>query len=281
MTYAQRLAWRNGGAPFRLARPLARLRDKLRAYGYTVYDIGNTEHLDAGVPEDHTPYSATGWPVSSPYGVGFAVDVMPPHAGLPSLQQLGARIVADRNAGVPGISWLKYMNWEPERNNGGACWQDSWQPNYSRRNSSDRGHIHISGRSDMADSAIGDDYDPVARIRGTQEDDMGLETSEHAEIVQGNLTPLNVLHWRIRGTQDQNDPELAKTRFGRPTTPGLKQLGEQLTALTGKVDGLETPAVDTLALGQYLESSETFVRNVTAGLAGAVVDELARRLNVG
>jgi hypothetical protein len=168
VTSTQHNAWIRAGSPFRLARPLAKLRDRLRAYGYVVYDLGDASHLDAQPPEDHTAYSETGWPVKTPYGVGTAIDIMPPRAGsgLPSLQQLGAQILADRKANVPGASFLKYMNWEPERNNGGACFKESFRPNYVRTSSSDRGHIHLSQRSDMVDSAAADTYDPVARIRG-------------------------------------------------------------------------------------------------------------------
>lgn len=182
--------WIRNGKPWRLARPLAKLRDRLRAYGYTVYDIGNDDHLDSNPPEDHTPYSQTGWPIASPYGVGFAIDIMPPPAGkgLPTLQQLGAQMVADRNAGLPGISWLKYQNWEPDRDNGGRCYQDGWTPNHYRETSSDRGHIHQSGRSDMADSTVGDDYDPVARIRGG--DDMSVRASQLIEGLDGGFPKL-------------------------------------------------------------------------------------------
>lgn len=180
MSAQRRLAWIADGSPFRLATPARDLRDVLRGHGYTVYDIGNRTHLEAEPPEDHTPYSATGWPGTAVYGVGYAIDVMPPPAGLPSLQELGAQVLEDRNAGVAGIRWLKYMNWEPEGNYTGPCWHESWQPSYARRSSSDRGHIHLSGLTGYESSTIGAGYDPVARIRG---DDMttadvitGLET---------------------------------------------------------------------------------------------------------
>lgn len=167
--------WVAAGKPFTLMRPARDLRDRLRAHGYTVYDIGNQSHLLAEPPEDHTPYSDTGWPGTAHLGVGYAVDIMPSAAGatsrvdglpLPSLQQLGAQLLEDREAAVRGISWLKYMNWEPQRDNGGACWHDSWQPAHVRRSSGDRGHIHLSGVTGLESSTIGAGYDPVARIRG-------------------------------------------------------------------------------------------------------------------
>lgn len=164
-------AWVRAGRPWTVMRPVKALGDRLRAYGYTVYYLGSDDasHLQAAKPQDHCPFSTTGWPGGHPYPYVAALDIMPPRSGsgLPSLQQLGAQIVADRNAGVVGIGWVKYQNWEPDRDNGGRCWQDSWKPGHSRTNSTDRGHIHMSARSDVATSTVGDAYDPVARIRGT------------------------------------------------------------------------------------------------------------------
>lgn len=160
--------WVNAGKPVSgVARPVARLGARLKSYGYTVYYIGNDEHMKHNPPEDHTPFAATGWPITSPRWWIFALDIMPPPAGssLPSLQQLGARMLADAKAGHPGMRWLKYMNWEPEKNNGGACYQERFMPTYERRTSGDRGHIHGSARSDCKDSTLSDDYDPVALIR--------------------------------------------------------------------------------------------------------------------
>lgn len=168
MGEARRLAWVADGKPWRPMRPVDQLARTLRGHGYTVYTLGDERHLEHDPPEDHTPYSATGWPGTARYGVVYAGDIMPPPAGagLPSLQQLGRRLVDDRNAGVPGIRWLKYINWEPERNYGGDCWHDSWQPGFARRASGDRGHIHVSGLTGYEDSTSGDGYDPVARNMG-------------------------------------------------------------------------------------------------------------------
>lgn len=159
MTLAQRRDWERRGRPFQLAYPLARVRDVLRAAGYTVYDIGNQDHLDADPPEDHTPYSATGWPEWSPYGWGHAIDIMPPPAAakLPSLQVLGRRFVNDRNSGR--APFIKYINWGPTSDREAV--QDRWQPNHERRPSRDTGHIHLSQRTDYTTSFLFDTYTPL------------------------------------------------------------------------------------------------------------------------
>lgn len=167
MTSPQHARWIRSGMQWSLARPLVALRDRLRRYGYTVYDLGDTRHLDHIPPEDHTPYSETGWPGTTPYGWVTAIDIMPEHpAGLPSLQQLGRQLVDDRQANVPGVAWIKYINWGPV--NDRSAQQDRWMPNHVKRSSSDVGHIHLSGRSDHVLSATPAelDYDPVARLRG-------------------------------------------------------------------------------------------------------------------
>lgn len=157
--------WIRAGKPFTLAAPAKALRDILRGYGYTVYDIGNEKHQKAEPPEDHMPYSATGWPNRSPRWYGFALDIMPPDDNsLPTLPQLLGQIYADKMAGHPGVAWLKYMNWEPSGPSG-PCYHDKWQPVHVRTASGDRGHGHLSGRSDhyLIDTTGG--YDPVARYR--------------------------------------------------------------------------------------------------------------------
>lgn len=161
-------AWDRAGRKWQPARPVAAFADNLRCHGYTVGVIGSDDvsHLQAATPEDHCPFSATGWPIPSPRGFVFAADVMPPPPGsdLPSLQQLGAQLVADRQAGI--VTSIKYINWEPDRNWAGRCVQDSWTPDHVQVPTEDRGHIHVSWRSDCLDATDFDNYDLVARVRG-------------------------------------------------------------------------------------------------------------------
>jgi hypothetical protein len=172
--------WKADGSPKRFSRPITMIANRLRAHGYTVYQEGNLAHLTHQPPEDHTFFSATGWPSRSPYPYCNAMDVMPPTAGqksaltgarLPSLQQLSAQLFKDKQAGHSGVAFLKYMNSEPEGEHTGPCWHDSWTPGHSRIASGDRGHIHASGRSDSVTSTLSDDYDLVAQVMG---DDMPL-----------------------------------------------------------------------------------------------------------
>jgi hypothetical protein len=169
--------WVDGGKPWKAARPLLDIGQRLREHGYIVYYLGDIDHLTDDLPEDHCPFSFTGWPGEHPYPYITAADIMPPRRGqvsrldglpLPSLAELGARLYRDRAANVAGMRWLKYMNWEPA-GPGGPCYHDAWMPSHRRRASSDRGHIHASCRTDFVDSSTARGYDPVARIRGITE----------------------------------------------------------------------------------------------------------------
>lgn len=160
MSTAAYRQWVAAGHPVSgYAAPIADLSAVLRRYGYTVYMIGNQSHLQSNPPEDHTPFSSTGWPVVSPRWWVFACDIMPPASGaLPTLAQLGSQLVADKLAGA--ANWIKYLNWTPA---GGSCRHESWMPDHQIRPSGDVGHIHLSARTDMRDVSTG--YDPVARYR--------------------------------------------------------------------------------------------------------------------
>lgn len=156
--------WRAHGRPWRLALPINHLVQRLRGYGYEVGTLGNDAHLTHNPPEDHTPYSATGWPIGAAFGIVWACDIMAPKAGsgLPSLAELGAQLYADRMAADPGAGWIKYMNWTGADK---RCVHDSWKPQHQREPSGDKGHIHISGRTDCGTYALAAGYDPIARIR--------------------------------------------------------------------------------------------------------------------
>lgn len=277
MATAAYRAWNRAGRPWKVAAPIKAIGDRLRGYGYTIYYLGSDDasHLQAAKPQDHCPFSVTGWPDAHPYPYVTAMDIMPPHpgSGLPSLQQLGAQLVADKLVGHTGVDCLKYLNWEPDRDNGGRCWQDSFKPNHARANSGDRGHIHFSGRSDMvtaAGSAV--TYDPVARIRNTttptgRDDDM-------ADVPQQDWANLDFVAGRA--LRDGISPLPA----GAPTPGARVWIVDQIRGIKDAVADIKaaqaTPvpvAVDAAAVAAALAANTTFL----AAVANAVADENARR----
>lgn len=160
MAYNQ---WQLAGEPYALMRPAKDLQRIVKTHGLVVYDYPDTSHLEAVPPEDHTPYSATGWPNTSARWIGHAIDIMP-RRNVPSWianaenTAIARRLIADKRAGVPGAVWIKYINWTDEN---GRTWHTSWQPDERTISSSDTGHVHVSGRSDMDNYFGAADYDPL------------------------------------------------------------------------------------------------------------------------
>lgn len=156
--------WKAAGSPYNRALPTLQTCDVVRGHGFTVYDYPNEAHQLADPAEDHTAYSETGWPVKSREWWGHAIDIMPNDSVCP-LPRLAHQIIADKDNGVPGTKWIKYINWTDEN---GDCWHTSWQPDKRTVRSSDKGHIHVSGRSDMdaSDEVSRTGWDPVARALG-------------------------------------------------------------------------------------------------------------------
>ncbi|GAB3835125.1 hypothetical protein ACFPIJ_11410 [Dactylosporangium cerinum] len=155
-------AWLARLRPYTLMRPAAALQRNLKRHGLTVYDYPDDDHLRASTPEDHTPFSATGWPLKSAFGIGHGLDVMPrtdTAAGRAENAAIARQLIKDRDADRSGVLWIKYINWTDER---GVCRQERWMPNRTTRSSTDKGHIHISGRSDCDDDARAETYDPLS-----------------------------------------------------------------------------------------------------------------------
>jgi hypothetical protein len=258
--------WVQAGRPWKLAPALVVLRDKLRAHGYTVYDLGsdNAHHLQAPTPEDHCPFSVTGWPSRHPYPWVLAIDIMPPRPGqrsrvddleLPSLQKLGAALFAARQAGQ--LTWIKYMNWEPVRDNdlGGPCWHDTWQPGHLRRPSSDRGHIHLSARSDRYTDAHAADYDPVVAARSANielttvtGDDMADFTAEDAKGIAYTLLhgPAGPTH-AVLGNLALAATRIEQTLAG--LTAQVKMIGEHVDISAEELAAVERAAREGATAG--------------------------------
>lgn len=134
MTSRQHQAWINEGGVWHPAVPILELEQAiyqmLGAPAGSVQVIGNDLHLDAEPPEDHTPYSETGWPVTTPHLIVTALD----YAG-PGWEALFDHLINERMAGR--FLWIKYINFKGLHHR--------WEPNYQGSTSTDdKGHGHLS-----------------------------------------------------------------------------------------------------------------------------------------
>ena len=161
--------WVADGSPWHDCQPTRDLITMLRSHGYSGpgVGLGDMSHLTAPLPEDHCPYSHTPWPGAQPYPAVMAIDIMAGYGV--DVVWLGGKLFDDKQSGVEGTQPLKYMNWTDAD---GHCWHDSWMPSHARYASTDRGHIHLSWRTEYATSTIMQTYDPYGT--STMEDDMHL-----------------------------------------------------------------------------------------------------------
>lgn len=156
--------WVKAGKPYNLITPAKALKRNIGASGITVFDYPDESHQRATVPEDHTPYSVTGWPGKNARWNARGLDIMPRSDSAAHRKEnadIARQLIRDRDAGVPGVAWIKYINWTNEN---GDCYHVAWQPTKIVTLSSDEGHVHVSGRSDFDTYTGAEDYNPVTRM---------------------------------------------------------------------------------------------------------------------
>lgn len=230
-TYRQ---WLADGSPWHDAKCIGSFAATMRGRGYTVYTIGAVDtHLDIPVPEDHAPFSHTPWPGPQPYPAVLACDIMP--GGEVDLATVGAQIYADKQAGHPGLAWLKYMNWTDADGN---CWHDTWMPNHVRRPSTDRGHIHLSARTDYVNTPTS--YDPIEElpVALTDSDKAWIQAQIRAPYADSD--PSGLVETPVGHTVlSQQIPD--GTRPGNPQAAAyvvLEHLGQAVVALQQQISAL-------------------------------------------
>ena len=247
MTSRQHRDWINRGKPDSgLALPLQLLANTLAAAGYTVFVYPNDAHLDAEPPEDHTYYSETGWPGTSPKWWRHAIDIMPGHPGLPSLQTIGQNLFNARQSGQ--ITWLKYMNWPSDGNLSSAV-QDRWEPDHSRGSSSDTGHIHLSSITGV--EVLDASFNPLTSVVLT-------DNPSEADVTPEEHTKLDAVY----NLYDQVQlPGGGATQFQVPITKVIKGIAADVAAVKAVV---ATPPPVTLSPDQLNQ----VVAQVVAALGG-------------
>lgn len=176
--------WIRDGEPYEDAEPVHDLAVTFRSHGYTAWTKGDETHMQAIPPQDHTPFSSTGWPKKSAYPVGHALDIKNQDDPYP-LWQIAEQIIRDKDAKYPGTECIKYINYTDKA---GKCWHVSWQPDKATVSSTDKGHIHLSVRSDMDE--VSTTYDPIKRL-------MEADMPDAKELMESDVVPNRP--WRADG----------------------------------------------------------------------------------
>jgi hypothetical protein len=226
--------WIDAGRPYELIIPARDLKRNISRHGITVWDYPNNAHLTANPPEDHTPFSATGFPGKNARWKARALDVMPRSSAYDHRKEnadIARRLIRDRDAGRPEVAWIKYINWTDEN---GVCRQERWTDLSSinrrtTRSSSDKGHIHISGRSDYDTSRAAYDYDPVAL---SQNGDSGMATnSPNWNDAQKARAVFDMVPTTTLDTDASADGSGSLASFPTPIVNYILELEKRLTAV--------------------------------------------------
>jgi hypothetical protein len=103
-------------------------------------------HYQAIPPQDHTPFSATGWPLSSPRWIVFATDVMHrPDLGVNCYALFNYWITEARAGRMP---WMKYFIWQAKIYDVRNGWN-------AQTGSDHYDHVHLSMRTDWVNKGLG------------------------------------------------------------------------------------------------------------------------------
>lgn len=150
MAVAAYYAWDRLGRPLEPAQPVREFVEKMRVAYPRAKNLfswyADERHYQAEPPQDHTPYSATGWPLDCPPWWVFATDIMHrPDLGVDCFTLFGYWLSEAKAGRMP---WLKYMIWRGQRYDV----RNQWRPVAS---SGHFGHVHLSGRTDHQHTSLG------------------------------------------------------------------------------------------------------------------------------
>lgn len=134
--------WVDTGRVWHPAQPIAQLAAALWPLHGEVGTIGDTRHLEARTPEDHCPFSHTGWPVANMYPYVCAIDYSGP-------KWVEIRNWWIYNAHIGFAPWSKYIN-----TGHGMEYRHDDRFTHGVPNS-DANHVHLSIRSDWTHKSIG------------------------------------------------------------------------------------------------------------------------------
>lgn len=220
MAVAMYYTWEAQGRPWHSCTPIrefsARLKQALPgAVGY-VWTLGDDAHLESNRPQDHTPFSVTGWPWSSPYPVVFACDVShQPARGVDCWALVPYWLTEARAGRMP---WLKYIIWQAKRYDV----RNGWSPVNSSGHFT---HAHLSGRTDHEFYGLGGwSPVPLPPLPPEEEEDMSVQKTvfRYTPDTPDGLTP----YWVSIGDQVRRrlptdaDVTFEMTRAGTVLFPG-------------------------------------------------------------
>ena len=254
MAVAAYYTWDRLGRPLEPAVPIRELVVGLReafpraAKANLFSWYANAAHYENDYPQDHTPFSVTGWPLVSPQWWVFATDIMHrPDLGVDCFD-LFDYYLAEAKAGR--MPWLKYMIWR------GQIYdvRNDWKPQPA---SGHYDHIHLSARTDHQYTHLGD-----WSVNG---DDM----------TPGQAWVLHVMNYRIDGIRAMRDLiEVPSREFGGQSFAGFSEPNVLARAIRAIPTAAIPVDVDEAAIAAAVAEQLPGVGEI----ADAVNDDAASRL---
>jgi len=243
--------WVKQGKPFRLARPVLEYRSCFVDAGWPVGSlgtIGDYAHLTAERPQDHTPFSYTGWPNPNPYPYVHAFDA----GHLPSqgfdMAPVVRRWLQDARDGK--TPWVKYIVWRGQSFDVRRDWEPAGASGHYD-------HAHVSIRTDWFDRSIGD-YNPAKKGTAMSTSDVGRDVWAETISSPGLDYTESAGEW-LKWTLSTD----------RKVDQVLSVLEAQSATVATLLDRLSVP-LDAEKLAALLGSNPAFVDALAANLAGRI-----------
>lgn len=230
MAVAAYYAWDRLGRPLDPAVPIRQFVERMKAGFPRAAHLfswhADEAHYQAEPPQDHTPFSATGWPEVSPFWWVFATDIMHrPDLGVDCNVLFPYWLAEAKASRMP---WLKYMIWQAKRYDV----RNAWRPVTSSGHS---GHVHLSGRTDHRLTSLGT-WDPTGLAKPPGDDDVQGLFRYTDDPVPGRVWLGNRMFKR-EVTPDQLVDDPANTAFLQRVINGTDPANGPIVDISGLVGG--------------------------------------------
>ena len=248
MATAAYKTWVKAGRPWHVANIVNDYRVALHDAGWAFAElgtIGNEAHLQAETPQDHTPFSVTGWPDQHPYPAVLALDVMNGARPSPVMTSLVGYWLAEARA--DRTPWVKYINWRGQKYDVRNAWA-------ARPTDGHYDHAHISFTTNWATQSVGS-WSVIP------EGDTDMDQSLLNTHVADTWRTLALLSGTDASYQLEGEPEPRLEANELQAT--LKRLESAVAALADQVGS----PVDPQAVVDALAAHEGFISSLGQAIA--------------
>lgn len=240
--------WVARGRHWTLAKPLREYASALISAGFAqngIGTIGDERHLHADPPEDHTPFSSTGWPDEAPLEVVTALDLNSVKGSRQDWDTVARYWIQEARAGR--TPWVKRIIFQGRHYDVRYAWE-------ARPILGHYDHVHVGIRTDWVSRSIGD-----WPIIG---EDSRMALRDETLTLPGERLPTGQETPGYPG-QETIDAATALAYALRNAWRGQAYALRAVELL----EGLSVPVVDPIALANALADNEKFVNELSTAVA--------------